>query len=260
MVKPNQYGINAFVNSVVRSDKSDILNTYMSIVDNNYHGDLHRHNFSKCPKCFVEYDINLIDGIATCPKCANTEVRLIESLKPNFKEPVQNNSYFCYKRINHFNENLNQIQAKESTDIPDVIIDLIKKELKKTRIKDLSKLTIKKMKDILKKLNLNKYYEHVPHIINKLNGLPPPKMSPEIEELLRNMFKQIQEPFEKVCPNNRKNFLNYSYVLHKMVQLLSLDEFLVCFPLLKSRDKLHAQDQVWKAICKELKWEYIPSC
>ena len=253
-------GIEAFITSTVRSDKSDVLNQYMSVVNNKFHGDLYIHGKNKCPNCHHEFDLNIIDGTATCPECARTEIRLIESSKPNFKEPVQNNSYFCYKRINHFNENLNQIQAKESTDIPQMIMDLIKKEIRKSRITDLSKLSVPKMKGILKKLKLNKYYEHVPHIINKLNGLPPPKLSAEVEDKLRRMFKEIQAPFEKVCPNNRKNFLNYSYVLHKMVQLLSLDEFLICFPLLKSRDKLHAQDQVWKGICKELRWEFIPSC
>lgn len=29
--------------------------------------------------------------------------------------------------------------------------------------------------------------------------------------------------------------------------------------LLKSSEKLYAQDQIWKKICKELRWEFIPS-
>ena len=73
------------------------------------------------------------------------------------------------------------------------------------------------------------------------------------------MFKEIQEPFMKVCPKNRKNFLSYSYVLHKFVELLELDQYKSCFPLLKSREKLHQQDKIWKDICKILKWEYIRS-
>ena len=142
--------IDEFITETVRADKSDVLNTYLSRVNERYHGDLFRHGCTKCPKCNAEYDINTIEGTVTCPVCATTEIRLIESTKPNFKEPVQNSSYFCYKRINNFNENLNQIQAKESTDIPDVIMDLIKKEIQKSRIKDLSKLSVSKMKAILK--------------------------------------------------------------------------------------------------------------
>ena len=84
-------------------------------------------------------------------------------------------------------------------------------------------------------------------------------MSRKTEEELRRMFKEIQIPFQKHCPEDRKNFLSYSYILHKFVQLLELDEFIPCFLLLKSREKLHQQDMIWKNICKELKWQFIPS-
>ena len=56
------------------------------------------------------------------------------------------------------------------------------------------------------------------------------------------MFKEIQVPFMKHCPENRKNFLSYSYVLHKFCELLELDYLLEYFPLLKSREKLQQQD------------------
>ena len=84
-------------------------------------------------------------------------------------------------------------------------------------------------------------------------------MSRETEEELRRMFKEIQIPFHLYCPKARKNFLSYSYVLHKFVQLLELDEYLDCFLLLKSREKLHQQDLIWEKICNYLKWEFIPS-
>jgi hypothetical protein len=73
------------------------------------------------------------------------------------------------------------------------------------------------------------------------------------------MFKQIQNPFRVVCPKARKNFISYSYVLHKFVQLLGFDEFKSCFPLLKDRNKLHQTDLIWKGICKILGWKFIKS-
>ena len=84
-------------------------------------------------------------------------------------------------------------------------------------------------------------------------------MDYKTEEELRRMFKEIQVPFQNNCPSDRKNFLSYSYILHKFVQLLELDQFIDCFLLLKSREKLHQQDQIWKKICAELKWQFIPS-
>ena len=216
-------------------------------------------NIDLCKKCNTEKKLFLADAKLICENCGEETSILIDSDKPSYKDPPREVCYFAYKRINHFNEWLAQFQAKESTDIPHDVYDEILMELKKERLLNMNNLTQKKLREILKKLKKNKYYEHIPHIINKLNGKPPPIMSRETEEELRRMFKEIQIPFHKYCPPDRKNFLSYSYVLHKFVQLLELDEFLNCFLLLKSREKLHQQDQIWKQICEHLKWEYIPS-
>jgi hypothetical protein len=113
------------------------------------------------------------------------------------------------------------------------------------------------MKTILKKLRLNSYYEHIPHIMSKITGKPPPTINRETEEKLKNMFKEIQITFAKHKPDDRINFLSYSYTLHKMCELLELDEFLKCFPLLKSREKLRTQDKIWFLITKDLNWEML---
>ncbi len=120
-------------------------------------------------------------------------------------------------------------------------------------------MSISQIKTILKKLKLNDYYEHIPFIKSQITCKPAPTINRETEEKLKKMFDQIQEPFEKHCPKSRINFLSYSYVLHKFCQLLELDEFVKSFPLLKSRQKLRTQDEIWKKICQECKWEFYPS-
>jgi hypothetical protein len=240
--------------------RAKIYDKYLSKTDENYIlQNLNEINDDLCKKCNVEKIIYLSEGKQICPCCGVENFILIDSDKPSYKDPPREVSYFAYKRINHFNEWLAQFQAKESTDIPAEVYDKILLELKKERLENMCDLTPQKLREILKKLKKNKYYEHVPHIINKLNGQPPPIMTRETEEELRRMFKEIQIPFHKHCPKDRKNFLSYSYVLHKFVQLLELDEFLPCFMLLKSREKLHQQDQIWKKICEHLRWEFIPS-
>jgi len=131
--------------------------------------------------------------------------------------------------------------------------------MKKERITNMASLKPSKVREYLKKLRLNKYYEHTSHIINKLNGIPPLTIPKDVEEKLRNMFKEIQQPFMEACPPDRKNFLSYSYVLHKFVELLGLDHLKIHFPLLKSRMKLHQQDLIWKKICEILGWQFIKS-
>jgi hypothetical protein len=108
-------------------------------------------------------------------------------------------------------------------------------------------------------LKYNKYYEHIPHIINMISGKKAPSLTRGSEERLRSLFKEIQIPFMKNCPSSRKNFLSYSYVLHKFCELLEYDHLIEFFPLLKSREKLQQQDKIWEDICKDLNWQYIPS-
>ena len=241
------------------NSKTDIYNTYLNKFNESNYKTLNNENIDICLKCNKEKKLFLSYGKMICETCGDETRILIDSDKPSYKDPPREISYFAYKRINHFNEWLAQFQAKESTDIPKEIYDEILIELKKERLLNVNNLTQTKLREILKKLKKNKYYEHIPHIINKLNGIPPPIMSRKTEEELRRMFKEIQIPFQKHCPEDRKNFLSYSYILHKFVQLLELDEFIPCFLLLKSREKLHQQDMIWKNICKELKWQFIPS-
>ena len=238
-----------------------VCDNYLSLTDPNFVKTYENRekNSTMCNKCGVEKTTHLSDGCMICKKCGEISYIVIDSDKPSYKDPPKEISHFAYKRINHFNEWLAQFQAKETTDIPQDLYDQILIEIKKERIENMGDLKQNKVREILKKLKHNKYYEHVPHIINKINGLPPPIMSREVEEELRRMFKEVQVPFQKFCPKDRKNFLSYSYVLHKFVQLLDLDEYLDCFILLKSREKLHQQDLIWEQICDYLKWEFIPS-
>lgn len=152
---------------------------------------------------------------------------------------------------------MNQAQAKESTEIPDETYNMILSEISKMKINNLTDITQEKMRQILKKLRLNKYYEHIPHIINKINGVLPLSMSRDVEERIRCMFKEMEPLFIKYRPPGRKNFLSYNYVMYKCCELLELDEYLQYFSLLKARDKLKLQDDVWEKICADLRWEFI---
>lgn len=213
-------------------------------------------DIDNCPVCGTEMTLIPSNAIAFCENCGREEPVLLDIDLPGVKEQNKEASYFNYRKINHFNEWLAQFQAKETTDIPQEVYDKILLEFRKERKRDISNLTPKKLRTILKRLGLNKYYEHIPHIINRLNGIPPPRLSPETEEELRRMFREIQTPFIRHCPAWRKNFLSYSYVLHKFCLILNKKDFLPSFPLLKSREKLYDMDQVWKKICEDLNWPF----
>ena len=245
---------------VLRRDK--LLEQYLQIVHPEHvrgTNEIENDPYGECEECRTEMIFSANEAVFTCTQCGFQEFVLIDSDKPSYKDPPREVSYYAYKRINHFNEWLAQFQAKESTEIPQEVYEAICAELKKERILDYRTLSRQKVREILKKLKYNKYYEHVPHIINRLNGQNAPVMSREVEEKLRYMFKEIQPSFQKNCPKDRSNFLSYSYVLYKFCELLELDEYLSSFPLLKNRDKLYVQDKIWEKICADLAWQFIRS-
>ena len=240
----------------------DIIKKYLSKIDNNILDNSYdiENNIYICQNCNSDklYYKQYISEIF-CEDCGYCDKIMASYDNYYYKDTPKETTYFSYKRINHFNEWLAQFQGKETTDIPSKVYEDVLKELNKNIHFDKKKLSIKEVRQILKKLKYNKYYEHIPNILNSIIGKDVPILTRECEELLRIMFKEIQEPFIKHCPENRKNFLSYSYVLHKFSQLLELDHLLEYFTLLKSREKLQQQDSIWKLICEELSWEFIPS-
>lgn len=260
-----------FVEKTEGFKRADFFDEYLNIIDPHYvpEEEINQKeiNDSFCEDCNCYRNLNPADATMVCPQCSTFVIIVIDSDKPNYKDPPAEISNFPYRRINHFNECLSQFQAKESTEIPQMVYDIILTEMKKERLTNMAQLTREKVHTYLKKQANKKftnYYEHIPHIIHRLTGIQPKTMTPKMEEELRRDFHKIQEPYTMHKPKNRKNFLNYNYVLHKLCQIRALHdrdykEFLTCFPLLKSRDKLLQQDIVWKKICVDLDWKFIKS-
>ncbi len=252
--KPTEEQVNANNN---QNNNKNIVQKYLSNVDESF---LDINAFVRptdiCQSCFKGELIPLDDeGQLICNFCFVNTPYLVENDKPSYKEPPKEVCFYAYKKINHFKEIIAQFQGKETTQIQADVIEKIKQQIKKERI-TLEHLTHQKTKEILKKLELSKYYEHIAFIKNKL-GIPPPVLSPELEESLYNYFIEIQAPYAQSCPDYRINFLNYFYVLYKLLELLGEDKYLPDIPLLKDREKLIEQDEIWKKICNILNWEFL---
>ena len=239
--------------------KNNFVNKYLINIDDSFINIDNYINISNICKSCNKGELIPVDheGILIFNNCHINVKYLVDNEKSSYKEPPKELCFYAYKRINHFREILAQFQAKETTQIPDEVLENIKLQIKKERI-TLEQITNKKAKDILKKLGYNKYYEHIPFIKDKL-GIKPPIMTPELEETLCNLFMDIQAPYAKYCPDDRVNFLNYYYTIYKLCELLDQTQFLDYFPMLKDREKRIEQDDIWKQICNELDWEFIPT-
>lgn len=249
-------------NDGAETSRAGLLREYMMAVDPTQVKPVKRDRAEvlACPGCHVERIVVETDGVAICPKCGSQDVVLVESDRVSVgADTTKEYSTQSYRRVNHLQEHLSQIQGRESTVIPETLVDAIMLELKKERVTDMRNITPKMMRGILKRLGSSKYYEHITTIIRTINGLPPLRISPELEDKIKSMFKEVQPAFSRVCPATRSNFLQYNYVISRILLLLGEPELASYFPPLKSREKQAMAESTWKAICRDLDWPFMPS-
>lgn len=254
--------MNTFVEQRTNNERGKLYAKYMQIENKIPLCAEKKVNRLTCDECQTELKLAPNESYVVCESCGFQDVYFEPSASGlTYEQEVntETNVHFSYKRINHLRELLAQLQAKESSDIPDHVLDSVRAEFKKERITTVNSITQEKVKKFLKKCGLNKYYEHTRQITNILSGKPPPTISNELNDKIINMFIEIQEPFERVCPKTRKNFFSYNYILYKFCELLGAKEHMHLFPLLKSREKLYQQDCIWKDICEIKGWCFIKS-
>ena len=248
-----------------KNDNSDIMieDLVTELHSINYVPPVYVSFSGSCSECGGQMQKLPTESTVVCAECGMSIPYLDSTARSSNHGDERSFPSFSYKKINHFRDWLKSVQAKESTTISQEILQKVCKKCSEQRIKP-EDLTPKKVREILKSCKLRKYYENSVLIYSLLTGVEAPRFKPEVEAQLETMFMQIAVPFEKavkeVAPE-RKNFLSYAFVCFKFVQLLpDVDQrWLQSFALLKGRDKLYRQDQIWKNICKQLKWKFHPS-
>lgn len=257
-----------FVKVTGTKNRNEVLNRYLAEVEGHDVDITVKESVSRQENCdcggrYVRDHRQALSICTQCGKCSS----FFDVSEASVTYTEQSSQYTkitrgSYKRSNHFSEWINGLMGRESTQIPPEVVAAVKAEFKKLRTTSTADITPKAVREFLRKLKLNKWYDHTHAICAALHGKPAPVMSPQLEETLKTMFQQIQAPFNKhvhTVDPERKNMLSYSYCLYKFCELLGEDEYLEYFSLLKCNDKLHKIDRVWKLICQELQWEFIPT-
>lgn len=253
----------------ISNEKHNVIDDYLTKFEKGYSSTktIYHTELSLCLTCNEPLEFS--DGFYVCSICGLCKDGIADDIPNLSYKERQNYDYrpqFTYDKQSHLEDWIRRFQAKENRVIPQEVLDKVVLEAKKERIRDLNLLTEEKVKRYLKKLGLNEYYDNVIGIINRINGRDPFTLTVEVEEKIKTMFQQIQAPYEKHKPKNRKNFLSYSYTLHKFFQILGLHEFCKYFPLLKSAEKLRQQDEIFKKVVAEMaekdktiNWVFYPS-
>ncbi|KAG5183034.1 poxvirus late transcription factor VLTF3 like-domain-containing protein [Tribonema minus] len=213
-----------------------------------------------CEPCNCAKSIDLRQATALCPRCGECECYNV--IDTSYREGTSLHTPYLYKRSNHFKDHLKRFSARESTEIEDGVLEAIRGELGKRIYGDSDDMTAvapEEIRAILKSLNMSHLYNHTMRIWSLVTGRRPPTLTETQERELVTMFHMVQEPWLRNRPPSRKNMLSYSYIIHKLAQMLGYDDISRHFKLLKSRDKIAFQDDMWKLVCKDLGWPFVRS-
>ena len=88
----------------------------------------------------------------------------------------------------------------------------------------------------------------------KLSGGFFPYITTEEYNTILSMFNVVSSIYDKYKPNDRKSFLNYSFVLKKLLIMLGRVEYAKCTPQLKTHSKRKELEEVWELITKDCEW------
>ena len=97
------------------------------------------------------------------------------------------------------------------------------------------------------------YKDSIYFIYFKLSGGSVPHITTKEYNTILNTFNVISSIYDKYKPNDRKSFLNYSFVLKKLLIMLGKVEYAKCIPSLKTHSKQKELEQVWELITKDCK-------
>ena len=99
------------------------------------------------------------------------------------------------------------------------------------------------------------YKDSIYFIYFKLSGGFFPHITTKEYNTILNVFNVVSSIYDKYKPNDRKSFLNYSFVLKTLLLImLGKVEYAKYIPQLKTHSKQKELERVWELITKDHEW------
>ena len=162
-----------------------------------------------------------------------------------------------YKRSDNFKVILNQFFYGGNRVVPDEIMKTITDEIHdgpNILYPYEIPLTIPVLECILKRNELTICKDSIYFIYFKLSAGSFPRITTKEYNTILSIFNVVSSIYDKYKPNDRKRFLNYSFVLKKLLIMLGKVEYAKYIPQLKTHSKQKELERVWELITKDHEW------
>ena len=215
-----------------------------------------KHNYDLCINCNLAMTIDYQKSTSVCTNCGLCEYYPVYVASYNHTmQPLRRKC--LYKRSDNFKVILNQFFYGGKKLVPDDVMKVIRAEIHDgTNILYPYEipLTIPILECILKRNELMIYKDSIHFIFFKLSGKSFPHIMTKEYNSILNVFNVVSSIYYKYKPKGRKNFLNYYFVLKKILIMLGKVEYAKYVPPLKTHSKQNELERVWELITKDPEW------
>jgi hypothetical protein len=175
---------------------------------------LDRQNTVQSPQlntdCCNNKNESIIDGFYTCTNCGTINPCSL-LVVDKYDDHMHTVIYIPYKRVIYFKQKL-QLLTGTCIYTPNAKLLYLINGIKSSK----KKLSLSKIRLLLKKNNLNKYYKYIYSIYNDIYGEPLIKISCHIVSQMLYQFLTIERFFKKNI--DRKNMLSYNIILFHLLK------------------------------------------
>jgi hypothetical protein len=181
----------------------------------------------------------------------------------------QRSKHGSYDPSKHCRFWIERIQARESKDIPDSVIEAVRNCIRRNNIRNKEDITCKEIRKYLSQTRNSGYNEHIPLIRKMIIGISPPQLTDQELQLITIYFDKVIRIYEEIKPNDKINVPYHPYLIYKIIEHIlqkkakntkkRINEILSCVHL-QSRETLIENDKTWKHICDYIdEIEYKPT-
>lgn len=163
--------------------------------------------YELCDKCGIRMTVvsNTSELICeTCGTITSLSGTVFEDDQFYYQEG-QRTKHGNYDPTKHCRIWIERIQARETTDIPDSVINGVKGCIHRDKIRDASRITCAQIRKYLQHDQNSKYNEHVPLIRKLITGIIPPQLNDTELQLINIYFDKVIRIFEEVKPSGKTN-------------------------------------------------------
>jgi hypothetical protein len=197
--------------------------------------------------------------------CGRIDENYVARHDPSFSSSYQWTKVRGYDPRNHMTEWLKRVEGVEQTDIPEQLLGLIRRELRRRHVSmaDVDAewvLFVMRYISRYRKFDCRSFYENVYKIVGMLRGEKLFELTPEQRERIMGMFWQYVTAFNHVpesIRNGRHSLQEYSYLIYMFCRIEGYTHVLRHLPLIQGEDVLREYNRIFRWICRECRWPVV---